>query len=124
MSLGSKLKDLRTSHKMTLQEMADALNKRNKNSNFNKGRLSKWEHDTDEPRLSSLKQVADLFNVSIDNFFDKKEEQPINNEPAETVAAHIDDDTPEEEKQQIINFIENLKKARKWFYVSLRSISK
>ena len=53
MSLGSKLKELRTSHKMTLQEMADALNKQNKNSNFNKGRLSKWEHETDEPRLSS-----------------------------------------------------------------------
>ena len=29
------------------------------------------------------------------------------------IMAHIDDDTPEEERQQIINFIENLKKARK-----------
>lgn len=114
MSLGSKLKDLRTSHKMTLQEMADALNKKNEDSNFNKGRLSKWEHDTDEPRLSSLKQVADLFDVSIDYFFEGQHSDQANvNEAAETVAAHIDDDTPEEEKQQIINFIENLKKARK-----------
>lgn len=113
MSLGSKLKELRISHKMTLQEMADALNKQNKNSNFNKGRLSKWEHDTDEPRLSSLKQVADLFDVSIDYFFDKDDNTNGNNEVAQTVAAHIDDDTPEEERQQIINFIENFKKARK-----------
>lgn len=113
MSLGSKLKDLRTSHKMTLQEMADALNNRNRGSNFNKGRLSKWEHDSDEPRLSSLKKVADLFNVSIDYFFDNSTNPIENNEAAETVAAHIDDDTPEEERQQIINFIENLKKARK-----------
>lgn len=116
MSLGSKLKDLRTSHKMTLQEMADALNSRNENSNFNKGRLSKWEHDTDEPRLSSLKQVADLFDVSVDYFFndDSTNTNEINNnEAAETIAAHIDDDTPEAERQQIINFIENLKKARK-----------
>lgn len=113
MSLGSKLKDLRTSRKMTLQEMADALNKRNKNSNFNKGRLSKWEHDTDEPRLSSLKQVADLFDVSIDYFFDNDSEVNETNKAAETVAAHIDEDTPEQEREQIINFIENLKKARK-----------
>lgn len=113
MSLGSKLKDLRTSHKMTLQEMADALNKRNENSNFNKGRLSKWEHDTDEPRLSSLKQVADLFNVSIDYFFNDDSKPNEINEAAETVAAHIDEDTPKQEREQIINFIENLKKARK-----------
>lgn len=114
MSLGSKLKQLRTEHRMTLQEMADALNARNEESNFNKGRLSKWEHDTDEPRLSSLKQVADLFDVSIDYFFDETPSSSTsNNEAAETVAAHIDDDTPEEERQQIINFIENLKKARK-----------
>lgn len=113
MSLGSKLKDLRTAHKMTLQEMADALNNQNKNTNFNKGRLSKWEHDTDEPRLSSLKQVADLFDVSIDYFFNKGNEKSETNEAAETVAAHIDDDTPKEEREQIINFIENLKKARK-----------
>ncbi|MEE6635856.1 helix-turn-helix transcriptional regulator [Limosilactobacillus pontis] len=113
MSLGSKLKDLRISHKMTLQEMADALNNRNPHSNFNKGRLSKWEHDTDEPRLSSLKQVADLFNVSIDYFFDDEKPDAKGNPTAEVIAAHIDDDTPESEREQIINFIENLKKARK-----------
>ena len=110
MSLGTKLKELRTNHKLTLEEMANQLNAKNPKSNFNKGRLSKWEHDTDEPRLSSLKQVADLFDVSIDYFFDGKEP---NNEAADVIAAHIDDDTPESEREQIINFIENLKKARK-----------
>ena len=35
------------------------------------------------------------------------------NEAAETVAAHIDEDTPKQEREQIINFNENLKKARK-----------
>lgn len=99
--------------------MADALNNRNQNSNFNKGRLSKWEHDTDEPRLSSLKQVADLFGVSIDYFFDNESSSIESNEAAETVAAHIDDDTPEEERQQIINFIENLKKPGSDIYVCL-----
>lgn len=44
MSLGTKLKELRTNHKLTLEEMANQLNAKNPNSNFNKGRLSKWEH--------------------------------------------------------------------------------
>ena len=113
MSLGTKLKELRNNHKLTLEEMANQLNAKNPNSNFSKGRLSKWEHDTDEPRLSSLKQVADLFDVSIDYFFDGKETNKEENEAADVIAAHIDDDTPESEREQIINFIENLKKARK-----------
>jgi hypothetical protein len=32
-----------------------------------------------------------------------------NNEVAQTIAAHIDDDTPDDEREQIINFIEKLK---------------
>lgn len=113
MSLGTKLKELRKAHKLTLEEMANQLNQKNPTSNFNKGRLSKWEHDTDEPRLSSLKQVADLFGVSIDYFFNDEESYKEENEAADVIAAHIDDDTPEAERQQIINFIENLKRARK-----------
>lgn len=113
MSLGTKLREIRKAHKLTLEEMANKLNERNPNANFNKGRLSKWEHDTDEPRLSSLKQVADLFNVSIDYFFNEEKVASEENPTAEVIAAHVDDDTPESEKKQIINFIENLKKARK-----------
>ncbi|WP_373842651.1 helix-turn-helix domain-containing protein [Limosilactobacillus sp.] len=113
MSLGTKLHGLRKAHKLTLEETANKLNEKNPNANFNKGRLSKWEHDTDEPRLSSLKQVADLFGVSIDYFFEDNQSNPEENKAAETIAAHIDNDTPESERKQIINFIENLKKARK-----------
>ena len=58
MSLGTKLKELRTNRKLTLEEMANQLNAKNPNSNFNKGRLSKWEHDTDEPRLSPVNPVT------------------------------------------------------------------
>lgn len=45
--------------------------------------------------------------------WEDKSGKPIDtNEAAETVAAHIDSDTPAAEREQIINFIENLKKAR------------
>ncbi|NVH28805.1 XRE family transcriptional regulator [Lactobacillus delbrueckii subsp. bulgaricus] len=38
--------------------------------------MSKWENDREEPKLSSLNQVAQFFNVDIDYFFN--ESQPSN----------------------------------------------
>lgn len=70
MPLGNRLKEIRKAHHLTLEEMANNLNDRNNGSGFSKGRLSMWENGKDEPRLSSLKAVADMFGVSIDYFFD------------------------------------------------------
>ena len=64
------------------------------------------------PRSGSLQKLADHYKVNITYLTSSHSNQKLNS-TAETVAAHIDDDTPVEEKQQIINFIVNLKKARK-----------
>lgn len=75
--IGNKIKELRKSHKMTLEELADNLNKKYPNTiNFNKGKISKWENNKEEPRLSSVKILADFFNVSLDYFNDEEKEQP------------------------------------------------
>lgn len=92
MSLGEKLRNLRKEHHLTLEQMANMLNKANPSSSFNKGRLSKWENGNDEPRLSSLKQVADLFDVNIDYFFNDDESKPNQQSKAETVDLADDDD--------------------------------
>ena len=76
MSIGTRIRSLRKSKKMTLEELANQLNSRNSSSGFTKGRLSKWENDREEPKLSSLNQVAQFFNVDIDYFFN--ESQPSN----------------------------------------------
>lgn len=76
MSIGTRIRSLRKSKKMTLEELANQLNSRNSSSGFTKGRLSKWENDREEPKLSSLNQVARFFNVDIDYFFN--ESQPSN----------------------------------------------
>lgn len=76
MSIGTRIRSLRKSHKLTLEELANQLNSRNSSSGFTKGRLSKWENDREEPKLSSLNQVAQFFNVDIDYFFN--ESQPSN----------------------------------------------
>lgn len=78
MSIGTRIRSLRKSSKLTLEELANQLNSRNSSSGFTKGRLSKWENDREEPKLSSLNQVAQFFNVDIDYFFNESQPQPSN----------------------------------------------
>ena len=67
--IGKKIKELRKSHNLTLEELADILNKEYPDTiNFNKGKISKWENDKEEPRLSSVKILADYFDVPLDYF--------------------------------------------------------
>lgn len=67
--IGNKIKELRKSHNLTLEELADILNKEYPDTiNFNKGRISKWENNREEPRLSSVKILADYFDVPLDYF--------------------------------------------------------
>lgn len=68
------------------------------------------------PNAGNLQKLADALNVKksdIDPRYKSSSTKQDSNEAAEVVAAHIDDNTPKSEQQQIINFIENLKKARK-----------
>lgn len=67
------MKALRLEKKFTLEELADALNKRYPNTvNFNKGKLSKWENEKEEPKLSSIRILADFYNIRIDDFYTEK----------------------------------------------------
>ena len=67
--IGSRIKELRKSHNLTLEELADTLNEKYPGTiNFNKGKISKWENDREEPRLSSVKILADFFDVPLDYF--------------------------------------------------------
>ena len=67
--IGNRIKELRKSHNLTLEELADTLNKKYPDTiNFNKGRISKLENNREEPRLSSVKILADFFDVTLDYF--------------------------------------------------------
>lgn len=66
--IGETIRTLRKNENLTLEELANKLNKMYPNTvNFNKGKLSKWENGKEEPKLSSLKILADYFDVSIDD---------------------------------------------------------
>ncbi|QPA31597.1 helix-turn-helix domain-containing protein [Thermaerobacillus caldiproteolyticus] len=73
-SFGKKLKSLRTSMNLTQEGLAKALNTKY-GTNFNKGMISKWENDKEEPRIDSVRYIADFFNVSLDEILGLKDNE-------------------------------------------------
>ena len=69
--IGNNIRDLRKSRGLTLEELSDELNRKYPNTlNFNKGKLSKWENNKEEPKLSSVRIIADYFEVTVDDLVD------------------------------------------------------
>ena len=82
MSIGKKLKMLRSKSDLSLDELATNLNKSVSKDEeqyimFNKGKLSKWENDREEPKLSALKYVADFYDVSVDSIISDKDNRDL-----------------------------------------------
>ncbi|MFV9511834.1 helix-turn-helix domain-containing protein [Tepidibacillus sp. LV47] len=102
-SFGKKLKWLRTSKKLTQEGLARALNLQY-GTNFNKGMISKWENDKEEPRMDSIRYIADFFNISLDEILGLKSDPiPKDNLPALT----------EKDERDIQKELENLIKGLK-----------
>lgn len=70
-SFGKKLKALRTSMNLTQEGLAKTLNTKY-GTNFNKGMISKWENDKEEPRIDSVRYIADFFGMSLDEILGLK----------------------------------------------------
>jgi len=65
-TLGADLRSLRKARRLTLEEMAQALDK-------SVGWLSQVERDISSPRMSDLRQIAGLFDVPLSLFFGSHE---------------------------------------------------
>jgi len=104
--------ELRKKHSLTLDELANNLNNRYPDTmNFNKGKISKWENDKEEPRLSSVKILADYFDVPLDYFNGNEVEiLPIYNkleEPRqEKVLNYAKEQLEEQENSNIISMFD------------------
>jgi repressor LexA len=62
---------------LTQEGLAKALNIKY-GTNFNKGMISKWENDKEEPRIDSVRYIADFFNVSLDEILGLKNNDTVN----------------------------------------------
>lgn len=68
MSVGNKIKQYRENKKMTQNDIADILE-------VSAATVSKYESDSLEPSIESIKRLAELFEISIDELLTDKEEK-------------------------------------------------
>lgn len=62
---GEKLKELRTGHKYSMDTLAELYNTRF-DGKMNKSTISRYENGLQEPMYTVVKNLAELFEVSID----------------------------------------------------------
>lgn len=60
MTLGEKIRDLRTKNGMTQEKLAELLN-------VSRSAIAKWESDGGIPEIGNLKTISECFSVSIDS---------------------------------------------------------
>ncbi|MDY3904722.1 MAG: helix-turn-helix transcriptional regulator [Candidatus Enteromonas sp.] len=80
MTLGQKLKKLRTDKGLTQKDLADQLHVAFQT-------ISKWESDTNEPDIATLKELAKFYGCSFDYILSDNEEdtkEVVGDEPTET----------------------------------------
>lgn len=94
-SLGCKLKDLRKSHNLTMEQLADKINTKY-DTKINKGMLSKWENNLGEPSLENMRVLSNFYNVSLDYLLNIENKQ-----------IHIDNTNNK------LNFGDKIREARK-----------
>ncbi len=68
MNLGSRIAELRKEYNMTQEQLASKLNISNQ-------AVSKWESAQSCPDVALLPQLADIFGVSLDTLFGRREEK-------------------------------------------------
>ena len=70
MTLGSKIKELRNANGLTQKDLSEKLN-------VTPQAVSRWESDEVEPSVDTIRQMATIFNVTIDELFGNKVEPTV-----------------------------------------------
>ncbi len=66
MSIGKNIKQLREQHNLTQEELASKIY-------VTRNAISKWENEKGIPSIDSLKELSDIFNVTLDMLLDREE---------------------------------------------------
>ena len=87
-TIGEKISELRKGKKMTQEQLAEIMH-------VSSQAVSKWENDLSIPDLPILIQLADYFQVSLDEIVRPQKEQParyvdqVTKKPMEQMTLHI-----------------------------------
>lgn len=97
MTLGQKLKKLRTDKNLTQKDLADQLH-------VTFQTISKWENDENEPDIATLKELAKLYDCSVDYLISEDEqEQPKEEIKEEVVIVPVPEPAPAQTQTIIIH---------------------
>ena len=87
-TIGEKISELRKGKKMTQEQLAEIMH-------VSSQAVSKWENDLSIPDLPIMVQLADYFQVSLDEIVRPQKEQPVRyvdqvtKKPMEQMTLHI-----------------------------------
>ena len=84
MTLGEKLKKLRTDHGLTQEELAEKLY-------VSRTAISKWESNRGYPNIETLKAISKFFSVSVDDLLSSDELLTIAEEDSRQKENHLKD---------------------------------
>src|SRR5574340_532479 len=70
LKIGERLKRLRMINSLTQEELASR-------ADLTKGYISQLENDTTSPSIATLKDIVDVFGVSMQEFFSEKSDEDI-----------------------------------------------
>ncbi|MCQ6562710.1 helix-turn-helix domain-containing protein [Paenibacillus mendelii] len=100
--IGKQLRQLRKSHEMTQEQLADFLK-------MAKSTISQYENDINEPDLNTLVRIADLFGVSLDELIGRSDPyKPARDRPGQEL---LRERLTDEESQYLRD---SLQIYRKW----------
>lgn len=109
-SFEQNLNSLRKSRKLSLQELANRLNK-NYDVKFSKTSIDRWEKGESSPSMDHASALAHFFNVSLDELSGLEE---LKQQEPQTMAAHLNGELHNEEDiKYIMGLIERLKREDK-----------
>lgn len=69
--IGKRIKDFRTSHNLTTEQLAEKIG-------TTRATITRYENGNRKANQDVLFSLADIFNVSVDDFFPPRSEQPNN----------------------------------------------
>lgn len=82
MSIGKNLSSLRRKNGLTQQQLGDMLN-------ISAQAVSKWENELAEPDLATVKKIASIYKISVDEILDTDIETAVELADAEVIAESV-----------------------------------
>jgi len=100
MDISSRIKQIRTSKKLSQKELALSIG-------IDQGQYSRMENGKTEPTLSSLEKIAEALKIKVSEFFSEEEPIDVNSYDQSIVERlRLLDQLDEQEKASIYNIID------------------